>query len=262
MKVEDDTVYPMVDFSYWNTADQSNDPTPTLDVQKLISLDIKGAIVRAGKGAPELGSDFGIDRHFYQNVDSMDQESFPWMPYWRIYDIWYDSPEAQAALFIEALGNTAYATKSRGPIWIDAEEYVASGGVILGPRLITHWLKSFMGVLTAAGYRHIGFYTRANWWSNNVLPFGNMTGYPLWIAHWIPSDRRAEMLDHYPNSNTWDEYVAREMRNGPALPMAWHDWDIWQFIGEGSRMGVPLGFASEHLDCNLIKETTYNRWFG
>lgn len=262
MKVDDDTVFPMVDFSYWNTAASADATEPTLDPLRMMDLGIKGVTLRVGKGIPENGSDFGVDRHFYKNVEKLVDYDMPWMGYWRIYDIWYEGPEEQAMRFVGILDSCGYDEKS-APVWIDAEEYVRDNRISLGRSLITSWVAKFMEVLSQAGYRHIGFYTRENWWDGNVSQnIGNMNGHPLWVAHWVSAGAHRDLLlDSYSDPNTWDEYVNHVMPNGPSIPKAWDNWTGWQFIGEGSKMGKNLGFASEHIDCNLVKAETFIKWF-
>ena len=251
--------YPVIDFSYWNTAATSNAPSPTINPELMLEQGIKAVILRAGKGIPEMSSDHGIDRHWYQNVQRCQEAGLTTMAYWRIFDLSFEPAEHQALRFIEALSTVDH--PNYGPVWIDCEEH----GIELGRILVEDWIMKFAETLRSAGYHNVGIYTRRSWWNPRVLESsvqGGRTAYPLWVAHWVDPARRTLLSAQYSNPNTWDEFVDRYMSDGPDLPDDWNRWDIWQFVGEGSSLGKTFGFASEHLDCNLIRSSTFHRWFG
>lgn len=245
-----------VDFSYWNT---HTNPPP---IQALKDAGIRCAMVRFGKGKAQLGTDLGPDRALEQNMQAIVDGAFPYMPYWRIFNLEQSSPVAQASAFAELLNKYNYHAW-RAPVWIDAEEWqYEPEAEVLGPDMVANWIMQFSDTLTDFGYRYQGIYTRASWWSPKVSPIGVMNGYPLWVAHWPNQPARAEFQDFATYAETWDEYADKHLPLGPAKPAPWVTWDAWQFIGEGSNAGTELGFDSQHLDCNLIKRSSYERWFG
>lgn len=251
-----DQFIPAVDFSYWNTHLTSP------NIEKLNEAGIFVCMVRFGKGKNELGPDLGVDRALDRNIQAIADGGMMYMPYWRIFNLEDSHPVAQASLYVELLYKYNY-NAFRAPVWVDCEEWqYDTDNQRLGPDVVAHWITSFMDTLATNGFRHIGIYTRASWWSPNVTPIGVMNGYPLWVAHWPLPQNRHYFASYRHNVKTWDEYVDEVLPSGPSIPSPWVNWDIWQFIGEGSGIGKQLGFDSEHLDCNLIRMESFERWFG
>lgn len=245
-----------VDFSYWNT---HTNPPP---ISALQDAGVRGAMVRFGKGKTQLGADLGRDRALEQNVGALVDGDMPYMPYWRIFNFEESNPVAQASAFVRALNEFAYYAH-RAPVWIDTEEWQFDvNDQHLHPDMVAHWIGAFSDTLAEAGYRNQGIYTRASWWSPNVSPIGVMNGYSLWVAHWPSAPWREDFKNFANYAATWDEYADKHLPLGPAIPAPWVTWDAWQFIGEGSGAGSIFGFDSEHLDCNLVKRSSWNRWFG
>lgn len=247
---------PAVDLSYWNTHTNAVDPTA------LANAGIRACMVRAGKGKETLGIDLGVDRMWHENAQALGEAGFPYMPFWRIFNLEQSSPVAQANAYIKALMDVNY-NMMRAPVWIDAEEWqYEPEAEVLAPEMVSHWIKDFMVTLFEYGFGYIGFYTRQNWWSHNVVPIGVMNGHPLWVAHWAGIPFRGDFQNYSHDPNTWDEYAFKALPLGPGIPSAWQSWDAWQFIGEGSGAGSEFGFDSDDLDCNLIKTEAFERWFG
>ena len=246
-----------VDFSYWNT--HTNSPP----IEHLVDLNIKACMIRFGKGKAELGVDLGPDRSLEQNIQACVDNNMPYMPYWRIFNLEQSNPVAQASAFAYLLNKYNY-NAFRAPVWIDCEAWqFEPEAQVLHPDMVAHWITAFIDTLNHFGYRNIGIYTRQSWWSSNVTPIGVMNGFPLWVAHWPSAPgARDEFFDFADYPETWDEYADKHLPVGPALPGPWINWDIWQFIGEGSNAGEVLDFDSQHLDCNLIKLSSFERWFS
>lgn len=253
---------PIIDISYWNTADGAG--AHVMDTDRLIDAGIRGVIVRAGRGAPDTGD--GIDRHLVETVEQLEAAGLPYWLYYRPFDIWYEAPRQQARRFLAAASLVQYDAQSMGRravLMIDVEEWVLDGQADrheLGGSLVDHWYTEFRDELNRQGHGDHAIYTRASWWdgiAQHSMPWGHL---PLYVAHWVRDSDGNRMPVPTDDANVWDEFVDRHQPEGPALPDEWRDWSGWQFAGEGSEAGAGLGFASQHLDCGLLRADVFNAW--
>lgn len=227
---------PMIDISQWQGAD--------FDMAVPAAAGVKVVMVRLGIGREE-------DPYAMQWINEILDQGMQWMGYWFIDKPGEIEAEEQAAAFIDAYYSTPQ--PNGAPLWIDVESYK---GPQLSRNVWSAYLNCIKSVLSMEGLPQ-GVYSNQNHWDHEVrLSWAHI---PRIIASWVNHNLSEDEATPPQDPNTWDEWAFLHKPQGPAMPMASRDWQIWQFSSRGR--GDWLGSSVNTVDCNIMTQEAYESWF-
>jgi GH25 family lysozyme M1 (1,4-beta-N-acetylmuramidase) len=133
------------------------------------------------------------------------------------------------------------------PAMADCETF--TGEALWSPRQYADYLHEWLETVEAGlGVKPI-IYTGDWWWNVHLAHLGiEFAGYDFMLSDYVKGT--------VPVPAKWAEW-AFGLRNGPDAASGVPTWAGWQFTS--SAPAVEYGFSG-NLDCNLVKQSVWNRW--
>lgn len=228
----------MIDISHWQDDKRGNPP----DLALAEANAVDAFLFKAGRGIGTT-SRYDIDPSYLAFARQAELLGVPFGAYW-----WPEpnesSPMEQADVFLSCIHAT-----NASFLDVDVESF---RGPALLPIQTAGWLRTFIDELVHAANLPIVIYTRANVWgpiARAGIPFFDCD---LRVAQFLPVGPPAR-------ATTWTAWIAGRQPN----PVdGWPTWSAWQFSAAGNRLGRAMGLESDDVDCNVITEDAWRRWFG
>jgi GH25 family lysozyme M1 (1,4-beta-N-acetylmuramidase) len=240
-----DLYVPMIDTSAHQFA---ADGTTGFDPAVAAAAGVEVNMMRAGRGMRTGNATVnGIDRALATNHRLTVAAGMKWACYWRCDNLGEESADMQADRFVNAV--EALPSMTSAPLVIDVEAY---DGPQLGIGAVRDWLNEFRHRIEFRGHS-TAVYSGAYHWNTNVrAAWGDL---PLLIAQW-PKLPDGSQLVPPANARLWPGFAFGH-QDGPTIPEAFMDWDVWQFTSKGTGLGSTVNTV----DCNVMKRSAYEGWW-
>jgi GH25 family lysozyme M1 (1,4-beta-N-acetylmuramidase) len=246
-----DLYVPGIDTSHW----QFGSTPANVDWKKAAAVGVRWNMIRIGRGSDNTNgtTDTGVDRSMALNHQKSLEAGLEWAGYWRCDHQARSQPERQADVFADAFESLRPSTPA--PLVIDVEEST-TGTALTSIAATQDWYNEFRARLQYRGH-HVAVYTNDSFWDPSVrLGWGDLDLLaPEWIRDaGVAAAPRAD-------ARLWPGQAFSYLV-GPGIPQEFATWAGWQFSADGNNAGAAFGALSQNIDCNIMKRSVFERWFG
>ena len=229
----------MIDLSHW----QDNKTGAPPNLAAAVNNAVDAFLFRCGRGTGTTSKN-DLDPSYAMFVGQAVELGVPWGAYW-----WPEpnesTPTEQAWLFTDR----AHPTKIPSFLDVDIEGH---RGPTLTPLAQAQWQRTFIDELRHITDLPIVIYTADWYWNTNIAPAGiDFTDCDLRVAHYYPGQPPVR-------ATGWTAWLAGRQ---PDPVLGFPTWAAWQFSATGNGLGPALGMESGDVDCNVITDDTWHRWF-
>ena len=148
--------------------------------------------------------------------------------------------------------------KKYGATLIPQIDIEHDGGV--QPKVLKQIVRTCIKMATDELGKPPAIYTYAVFWNAHVSMRLGVSHCPLWVARYVyysDAEFKANPIPRDPS--LWRDYAFNSKKIPPAVK-GWKTWDAWQFAGNYDHAGKKFGMTSAHLDLNIVKSASYDKF--